>query len=53
MVFALIASVHKAVLALVVQLNQHTHSAPLAPSEGAKLPMFVPSQSQEGITAIH
>lgn len=50
---ALIASVHKAVLSLVVQFNEHTHRAPLAPPERAELPMFVPGQSQESITAIH
>lgn len=32
-VFALIAGVDKAVLALVVQLHQHTHSAPQGPAE--------------------
>lgn len=52
-VFALVACVHEAVLALIVQLNKHAHGAPLAPSERAKLPMFVPGESQEGITAVH
>lgn len=32
-VFAFIAGVDKAVLALVVQLHQHTHGAPLGPPE--------------------
>ncbi len=53
MVLALVAGVHKAVLALVVQLNQHAHSAPLAPPQGAELPVFVPGQSQEGVAAVH
>lgn len=52
-VLALVASVDKAVLSLVVQLNQHAHGAPLAPPEGAELPVFVPGQGQEGIAAIH
>lgn len=52
-VFTLIACVDKAVLALIMQLNQHAHGAPLAPSERAELPVFVPGQSQKGITAIH
>ena len=52
-VFALVAGVDKAVLALVVQLHQHAHGAPLAPPEGAELPVFVPGQSQEGIAAVH
>lgn len=53
MVLALIAGVHKAVLSLVVQFYQHTHRAPLAPSQRAELPVLVSSQSQKGITAIH
>lgn len=53
MVLALIASVDKAVLSLVVQLHQHAHGAPLAPPKGAELPVFVSGQSQEGITPIH
>lgn len=53
MVLALIASVDKAVLSLVVQLNQHAHGAPLAPPEGAELPVLVPGKSQKRIPAIH
>lgn len=53
MVLALIASVDEAVLALVMQLHQHAHGAPLGPPQGAKLKMFIPGQSQESITAIH
>lgn len=53
MVFALVAGVNKAVLSLIVQLHQHAHGAPLAPPEGAELPVLVPGQRQEGITAIH
>lgn len=52
-VFTLIAGVNKAVLALVVQLHQHAHGAPLGPPEGAELQVLVPGQSQEGITAVH
>lgn len=52
-VLALIASVHKAVLALVMQLHQHAHCAPFASSQRAELPVLVPGQSQKGITAIH
>lgn len=32
-VLALVACIHEAVLALIVQLNKHAHGAPLAPSE--------------------
>lgn len=53
MVFALVAGVDEAVLALVVQLHQHTHGAPLGPPERAELQVLVPGQSQEGIAAIH
>lgn len=53
MVFTLIAGVDEAVLALVVQLHQHTHGAPLGPPERAELQVLVPGQSQEGITAVH
>lgn len=52
-VFTLVACIHEAVLALVVQLNKHAHGAPLAPSERAKLPVFVPGEGQEGIAAVH
>lgn len=52
-VFALIAGVDKAVLALVVQLHQHTHSAPQGPAEWAELQVLVPGQSQEGVAAVH
>lgn len=52
-VFTLIAGVDEAVLALVVQLHQHTHGAPLGPPERAELQVLVPGQSQEGIAAIH
>lgn len=31
--FALIAGIHKAVLALIVKLHQHAHCAPLASSK--------------------
>lgn len=50
---ALVTGVHKAVLALVVQLYQHAHCAPFTPSQRAELPVLVPGQSQKGITAIH
>lgn len=53
MVLALVASVDKAVLSLVVQLDQHAHGAPLAPPERAELPVFVPGQSQESVATIH
>ncbi len=53
MVFTLIASVDEAVLALVVQLHQHTHGAPHGPPERAELQVLVPGQSQEGIAAVH
>lgn len=52
-VFTFIASVDKAVLALTVQLHQHTHGTPLGPPERAELQVFVPAQCQEGIAAIH
>ena len=41
-VFALVAGVDEAVLALVVQLHQHAHGAPPGPPEGAELQVFVP-----------
>lgn len=53
MVFTLIAGVDEAVLALVVQLHQHTHGAPPRPPQGAELQVLVPGQSQEGIAAVH
>lgn len=53
MVLALIASVDKAVLALVVQLYQHAHGAPFTSPQRAELPVLVPSQSKQGITTIH
>lgn len=53
MMFTLIAGVDEAVLALVVQFHQHTHGAPLGPSQRAELQVFVPGQSKEGIAAIH
>lgn len=52
-VFTLVAGVDEAVLALVVQLHQHAHGAPLRPSERAELQVLVSSQSQEGIAAVH
>ena len=52
-VFTLIAGVDKAVLALVVQLHQHTHSAPQGPAEWAELQVLVPGQSQEGVASVH
>lgn len=53
MMFTLITGVDEAVLALVVQLHQHTHGAPHGPPERAELQVLVPSQSQEGVTAVH
>lgn len=53
MVLALIAGVDKAVLALIMQLHQHAHGAPLGPPQGAKLKVFVPGQGEESISAIH
>lgn len=52
-VLAFVAGVDEAVLALVVQLHQHTHGAPLGPPERAKLQVLVPRQSQEGVAAVH
>ena len=51
--FALVAGVDKAVLALVVQLHQHAHGAPLGAPQGAKLQVLVAGQRQEGIAAVH
>lgn len=53
MVFTLVAGVDKAVLALVVQLYQHTHGAPLGPPERAELQVLVSGQSQKGVSPIH
>lgn len=53
MVLALIAGVDKAVLALIMQLHQHAHGAPLGPPQGAKLEVLVPGQCQESISAVH
>jgi len=44
-VFTLIAGVDEAVLALVVQLHQHAHGAPLGPPERAELQVLVPGES--------
>lgn len=52
-VLALITSVDKAILALVMQLHQHAHGAPFRPPQRAELQVFIPSQCQESITAIH
>lgn len=52
-VFTLVAGVDKTVLALVVELHQHTHGAPLGPPEGAELKVLVPGQGQEGVAAVH
>lgn len=53
MVLALVTSVDEAILALVMQLHQHAHGAPLGPPQGAKLKMLVACQCQKSITAIH
>ena len=53
MVFALVAGVDEAVGALVVQLHQHAHGAPLGPPEGAELQVLVPGQREEGVAAVH
>lgn len=53
MVFALITSVDKAVLALVMQLHQHAHGTPHGPPQRAELQVFVPGQCQKSITAVH
>lgn len=50
---ALVAGVDEPVLALVVQLHQHAHGAPLAAAQRAELPVFIPSQCQEGVPAVH
>lgn len=52
-VFTLVAGVDEAVLALVVELHQHTHGAPLGPPKRAEFQVLVPGQSQEGIAAVH
>lgn len=51
--FALVAGVDKAILALVVQFHQHTHRAPLGSSQRAELQVLVTSQCQKGIPPIH
>lgn len=53
MVFTLVAGVDETVLALVVQLHQHTHGAPLGPPERAELQVFVSGQSQKGVSPVH
>lgn len=52
-VFALVAGVDKAVLALGMQLHQHAQCRPLGPPKGRELPVLVPGEGEEGITAIH
>lgn len=52
-VLALITGVDESVLALVVQLHEHAHGAPLGPPQGAELQMLVARQRQKGIAAIH
>lgn len=44
-VFTLVAGIDEAVLALVVELHQHTHGAPLGPPERAELQVLVSGQS--------
>ena len=51
--FTLVAGVNEAVLALVVQLHQHTHGAPQGPPQRAELQVLVPGQSEEGVAAVH
>lgn len=51
--FALVASVDKTVLSLVVELDQHAHGAPPASPERAEFPVLVPGQSQESVAAVH
>lgn len=53
MAFAFVAGVNKAVLALVVELHQHTHGAPLGSPERAELQVLVSGQSEKGIAAVH
>lgn len=53
MVLALITSVDKAVLALVMQFHQHAHGAPQGPPQRAELQVFVSGQRQESIAAVH
>lgn len=50
---ALVARVDEAVLALVVQLHQHAHGAPLTSPQRTELPVLVSGQRQKGITPIH
>ena len=52
-VLALVAGVHKAVLALVVQLHQHAHGAPQRAPQRAELQVLVAGQRQEGVSAVH
>lgn len=52
-VLALVAGVDEAVLALVVQLHQHAHGAPLGPPQRAELQVLVSGQSQEGVSTVH
>lgn len=52
-VFTLVASVDETVLALVVELHQHTHGTPHGPPERTELQMLVPRQRQEGVAAVH
>lgn len=51
--FALVAGVHEAVLALVVELHQHAHGAPHGPPQGTELQVLVAGQGQEGVAAVH
>lgn len=53
MVFALVAGVDEAVLALGVQFYQHTQRGPLGAPQGRELPVLVSGQGEEGISAIH
>lgn len=53
MVLALVAGVDEAVLALVVQLYQHAHGAPLTAAQRAELPVFIPRQRQERVSSVH
>lgn len=51
--FALIARIDEAVLALGVELHQHAERGPLGSAERGELPVLVSGQGEEGVAPVH
>ena len=50
---AVVASVDKGFLALVVQLVEQRHGGKLGPPQGGELVVLLPGGGEEGVTAVH